>query len=220
MSQSARVTSIEALKDFRAALCDFGVDAKEALCATELEIRHLLDWLEQQLKNWQREVRKRQEELVRAKNELVQKKYSQRDGRGPGYTEQQVAFERAQARLQEAEWKVERTRHWTHVLPRDVTEYEGPARQLSGMLDSELAHAVALLDQKIDALEAYVKMQAPSTPESASTGNSVAEQNSSVGTTSSPSTSQAAAVAADESKALPETEESQIPCTSAPVGPN
>src|SRR5260370_27456 len=132
MSESARVTSIEAIKDFRAALCDVVVDAKEALCATELEIRHLLDWLQQQLKNWQHEVRKRQEQLVRAKNDLVQKKYSQRDGRGPGYTEQEVALERAQTRLQEAEWKVERTRHWIHVLPPHVTEYKGPPRHLSG----------------------------------------------------------------------------------------
>ncbi len=160
MSQSARVTSIEALKAFRESLCAFRVQAKEALCATELEIRRVFEWLNHQLKDWQRMVRQCQEEVLRAKNELVQRKYSKADGRG--YTDQELALERAQKRLHEAEDKVERTRHWIRVLPRAVTEYEGPSRQLAGMLDAELAQGIVFLEQKIATLEAYVLLLAPS----------------------------------------------------------
>jgi hypothetical protein len=164
MGPSARVTSIEALKDFRASLCRFGHDAKEAISATELEIRRVFDWLEAKLQYWQKEVRIRQEEVVRAKAELIQRQYGQRDGRGPGTTDQEIALQRALQRLREAEVKVEKTRQWQHLLPRAVAEYEGPARQLLGMLDADLVRVVALLDQKIDALDAYLKTVAPAAP--------------------------------------------------------
>jgi hypothetical protein len=172
MGQSARVTSIEAIKEFRASLCRFGVDAKDALCATELEIRRLFDWLERQHKHWLREVRVRQEEVVRAKNDLIQRKYSQRDGRGPGYTEQEIALEKSIKRLREAEFKVDKVRQWGNQLPRHVSEYEGPSRQLAGMLDADLAQAIAILEDKINALEAYAAMAPPSAPSMAAVSKS------------------------------------------------
>ncbi len=161
MGPSARVTSIEALGEFRASLSRFGHDAKEAVCATELEIRRIFDWLEAKLKYWQKEVRDRQEEVVRAKAELIQRQYGKRDGYGAGTTDQEIALEKAGRRLQEAEGKVEKIRQWHNLLPRAVAEYEGPARQLMGMLDADLPRGIAILDQKIDALDAYMKTAAP-----------------------------------------------------------
>ena len=67
----------------------------------------------------------------------------------------------AALRLREAEAKVEKTRQWQNLLPRAVAEYEGPARQLMGMLDADLALGVAILDRKIDALDAYLKTSEP-----------------------------------------------------------
>src|SRR5205823_13220151 len=96
MSRSARVESVEALKHLKAHLCEFGVDAQKALCATEIEIRRSLDWVQGQLKYWQRQVRERQEDVARTRNELFQRKYWRGDGRGPGYTEQELAFRKAQ----------------------------------------------------------------------------------------------------------------------------
>ena len=159
MNASARVTSLDALKTFRAAVCSFQTDAKDALGAAELEIRHLLDWLGQQQQFWRAEVRRCEEEVVRAQAELVQRKYSHADRRG--WTEPELVLKKAKARLEHAQQKVERTRHWLRILPREIAEYEGPARQLAGMLDAELARAAALLEQRIEALEAYVQMAPP-----------------------------------------------------------
>jgi hypothetical protein len=161
MGPSARVTSIEALKEFRASWCLFGHDAKEAVSATELEIRRILDWLEAKLKYWQKEVRIRQEEVARAKAELIQRQYGQPRGRGPGTTDQEIALEKAIRRLREAEDKMEKTRQWQNLLPRAVAEYEGPARQLMGMLDADVTRGMAILDQKIDALDAYLRAAEP-----------------------------------------------------------
>ena len=172
MGPSARVTSIEALKEFRGSLSHFGHDAKEAVSATELEIRHIFDWLEAQLKYWQKEVRVRQEIVARAKAELIQRQYSKRDGYGAGTTDQEIALEKALHRLREAEAKVEKTQQWHNLLPQAVAEYEGPARQLMGMLDADLPRGIAILDQKIDALDAYLMTAAPSAPGRGTVGSS------------------------------------------------
>jgi hypothetical protein len=161
MGPSARVTSIEALKEFRASLCRFGHDAREAISATELEIRRILDSLEAKVKYWRNEVGIRQEEVARAKAELIQRQQSQRHGWGPGTTEQEIALDKAIRRLREAEDKLETTRHWQNVLPRAVAEYEGPSRQLMAMLDADLTRGIALLDQRIDALDAYLLSAPP-----------------------------------------------------------
>lgn len=167
MSRSARVESVEALKHLKAHLCAFGVDAEKALCATETEIRRALDWVQSQMKYWQRQVRERQEELAKAKSDLFQRKYWRGDGRGPGYTEQEIAFRKAQERLKEAETKVENCRRWGRNLPQAVNEYEGPARQLKGLLEADLRNSIALLERKITALDAYVSMTPPSLPNTA-----------------------------------------------------
>jgi hypothetical protein len=153
-SPSARVTSIDALRDFRAGLCKFGLTAREALCVTDLEIRRFLDWLDTQQKYWKHEVRRREEDVHRARAELSVRKFYHETGRGT--TEPEIALRKAQERLREAEEKVRNVRRWLNELPRAITEYEGPARQLSGMLDADLTRALARLGQKLEALDAYL----------------------------------------------------------------
>jgi hypothetical protein len=161
MGPSARITSIEALKEFRASLCTFGHDAREAISATELAIRRILDSLDAKLKYWQKEVGVRQEDLARAKAELIQRQQGQRHGRGPGTTDQEIALAKAIRRLREAEDKVEKTRQWQSILPRAIAEYAGPSRQLMAMLDADLTRGLAILDQRIDALDAYLTTAPP-----------------------------------------------------------
>jgi hypothetical protein len=163
MAQAARVTSLEALETFKALMCKFGTEAGNALCGIELQIRRAFEWLEDQQKFWQREVRRREELVSRAKNDLIQRQYRADGGRGPGTTEQEKALEEALEMLQQARDKVENCKHWTRALPREVIECQGPSRQLTGMLEADLKHAVALLDRKIKTLEAYVAIAAPST---------------------------------------------------------
>jgi hypothetical protein len=59
-------------------------------------------------------------------------------------------------------------------LEHAVREYQGPARQLSSSLDLDLAHSLAILDQKLAALEAYLSLAPPSAP-SLATGATSAE---------------------------------------------
>jgi len=161
MSESAHVESLDALKEFKAALITFGVDAQDALAAAESQIQRVLDGLEQQRKHWLAEVRQRQEELTRAKAVLVQKRWGHPDGRGPGITDAELAVRHAEQRLREAEAKVETVKRWLLHLPREIGEYQGPARRLGGWIDADLKIGVALLDRRLGALEAYLTPSSP-----------------------------------------------------------
>src|SRR6516225_5569263 len=161
MSESAQVSSIDALRQFRAKLCEFGVDGLESLAAVELELRHMQDWLTERLKFWQLQLRDRGEDLSRAKAALVRHKWGSKDGKGVGTTEVEMEVKKAKRRIEEAEAKIEITKRWQRDLPKAVHEYDGPARQLSGYLESDLKQVLAMLDRMATSLEAYVAISAP-----------------------------------------------------------
>ena len=72
MSESARLTSLDALVDLKAAFCVFTSEAKEALSSLAMEIQHTLGWLEDQMKYWTAAVRKCEDAVFQAKTELAQ----------------------------------------------------------------------------------------------------------------------------------------------------
>jgi hypothetical protein len=164
MSESARVTSIDALKDFRADLCLFGDRAKDGLSSVQMAIQRTFDWLDDQGKHWQREVRRWEEAVNQARAELARRKMMRIGDRAPDCTEQEDILRAALHRLDEAEDKLGRTRRALPAFRRAVDDYLGPARQLAGFLEGEQPRALALLQQKIDALEAYAQLTAPLPP--------------------------------------------------------
>jgi chromosome segregation ATPase len=163
MSQSARVHSIDAIKALHAALARFGPEAREALGSAEIEIRRVCDYLQDQLKYWQRQVERRQEDVNRARSDLAHAR-AIRQGERSGYVEQEIALRKAQARLREAEEKVVVCRRWILHLPQAINEYEGPARRLAGLLDADLKQGLAVLENKINVLEAYMALEAADAP--------------------------------------------------------
>jgi DNA repair exonuclease SbcCD ATPase subunit len=158
MSDSAHVTSIDALQDWKNALAGFRDAAGDALVTVTLEFRKMFDWLEDQRKLWEGEIRRREEQVTHAKAELWRRKMLPVVGKHPDTTEQEKALRKAQRRLEEAQEKLENCRRWVPLLRRAVEEYEGPGRRLSAWLDGDLPRALARLAQQLGALEAYVSM--------------------------------------------------------------
>jgi hypothetical protein len=169
MSESAQVSSIEALQRLQASLARFGVDAQAILCGADLVVRRALDWVDEQLKVWVVEARKRSEEVGRARADLSFRR-AMHDGQRVGCSEQEIALLKAQQRLREGEDKVQAVRRWQRQLPEALRDYEGPARQLAAFLDGDLRQALALLERKRASLEAYTALAsaAPPAPEPAS----------------------------------------------------
>ncbi len=159
MNPSAHLTSFEALERLHHALAEFGSDAEEALATAHSEIRRALDALRGRLAHWQHEVSRWSEEVGRCKSELTLRR-SLQDGRRTGAVEQEIALA-AQQRLREAEEKVVICRRWAIQLPEAIGDFERPARQLGGMIDSDLRVALELLQAKLAALKAYADLSAP-----------------------------------------------------------
>lgn len=156
MPDGADVRSIDAIRDWHAALTDYGDTLGEALAGVNLELHRAQDWLGDQLSRWQRAIRDCEDEVVRAKAELSQRKFPNWDGREPDCTVQEKALREAKARLEHAQDQVETCRKWLSRLPKLIDEtYTGAGRRLANLLESGLPRALADLMRRIGALESY-----------------------------------------------------------------
>jgi hypothetical protein len=158
MSGGAHVGSVDAVRDFRAALVTFAHEAHESLISFDMESRRTLDWLlETQPKFWQQEVRRSDELLTQAKIELERCRNSRLPGgEAPSCMEERKAVDRARHRKQYAEDKFEATRKWGYIANRESIEYSGRANQLTSMFDAQFPAAIALFERVLNSLEAYL----------------------------------------------------------------
>ena len=93
MEQAARVTSIDAIREFRAALLEFAHDARDALSAVDLETRRALEWvLERQPAYWHQQVRLGHDRVLEARNDLHRCRASPLPGGGTPFLSGQVVI--------------------------------------------------------------------------------------------------------------------------------
>jgi hypothetical protein len=165
MTPGADVQAIDALQDWHNALCVFRTEATESLSSIAMEIRRAFDWIEDEERAWKQELRQAEEDLVRAKAELAQRRTPDYSGRIPDTSVQEENLARAKSRARFAEDQIDVCRKWTQKLPKMISEeYEGTARRLSNFLDSDLASAIAKLSVRIDRLHAYTGVQPANAP--------------------------------------------------------
>jgi len=159
----ARITDVAVLADFRAALAEFALAARQGLIAIELEVRRALDWISNdRAVYWQSEVRRSTDILARAKDELAHSRTFKRIGDyTPSCVEEKKAVDIARRRLEHAEQKVAAVRRWALTAQRAVDEFQGPVQQLLGMLDGDVPRALATLERMSIALEKYAAIGAP-----------------------------------------------------------
>ena len=107
MSKSANVLSVQTLKDFKLAMCNFAEEARNSLSGVDMELRRMRDWLERdQLGYWQSQIKKRQEDLMQARADLHKRKISQQGSDAVSDAEQKEALREATRRLRVAEEKL------------------------------------------------------------------------------------------------------------------
>jgi len=158
MAESAKVGSIDAIREFREALGNFIEDARNGLTAVEMENRRMTEWVNNtQRLYWINEVKRRREKMNEIRGELHRRKLS-----GAGDTEAKEAVRIAKNRLQESEIKVEVVKKAAPVLQHAIDEYLGLARPLGDMLTGELENCMALLERMADALDDYIRISSPS----------------------------------------------------------
>ena len=155
---SAQVNTIQQLADFRAALLAFADQGKAALGGVAMELTRVRSWLDGQLQHWGVEIRRAEEEVLQAKNELARRRWMAAGGdRQIDCTEQEKALRKAQMWLEWAEEKKRKTRAWIRDFPEATKDYEGRARPLQDMLEHDVVRMAALLERLVDTLEAYTR---------------------------------------------------------------
>jgi hypothetical protein len=172
MSNPARVESIEALKMFRRAIIKFIESADVAMADAESEMQRRLNWLEnEQDSYWQGQIRKRQEDVTKAKDAVRQKKiFKDFAGRTPAADQEEKALRIAIARLEEAERKLAAVRKYARKLPKEIEVYKGTVQRFATTVQSDLPTAAGKLDAMIRHLEEYANL-APASAASVATSS-------------------------------------------------
>jgi hypothetical protein len=161
---SANVQSLTAISDFRAALCTFMVESRQALAALEMEARRAVDYItHDQAQLWSGEVRRGREQVQQCKLDIHNTRTFKRIGDYiPSCIDEKKALAKAERRLDIAERKVEAVRHWGRVAEQAFREFQARLAQFVSILDGELPKATARLERMLASLDRYLAVQAPS----------------------------------------------------------
>jgi hypothetical protein len=154
MAEKAQITSIEAIEAFRAKLIVFLGQARPVLEEVGSELTRTQNWLQNdQRRFWETELRRRERRLEEAKQELFNASLSQLQS---GTTAlQQMAVQRAQRAVREAEAKLGIVKKWETELENRTAPLKKQTEQLHGFLATDMVRAVAYLDQILRTLDAY-----------------------------------------------------------------
>src|SRR5688572_5667525 len=137
---AARITSLDALESFRAALIVFMTTGRRSADEVIEQVRRIRIWLQgDQRLHWEAQIRKRRKMLDIAQQELFSARLS---GIRASTTFQQNAVRKAKEAVEEAETKLRNVKHWSrdydHLVEPFVKRLEG----LRYYLDYELPKGV------------------------------------------------------------------------------
>ncbi len=158
---AANLTSLEQLSSFREAWIMFLATAEESIISMDGDIRRALHQVQENLQAWQRLARQREEQLGEKRLILNRRKLSKTFGRPVDTTAEEEDVRKAQRRLDEAVGKIAAIKKWQPLVERAVLDYEGPKQQLNVILSTDAEKGTAFLDQKIEAIEAYLTTATP-----------------------------------------------------------
>jgi hypothetical protein len=175
MADSAKVLSVDALKEFRIALVTFVEEARNALSGVDMELRRTRDWIERdQLSYWQTQVKRRHERMMNARTELFRRQISQQGSEAKSDTEQKEALREAQRKLRNAEEKVEIVKRLIPFFHHAMAEYVSHATPLADHLSGGMERSLATLQRMITSIEEYLAIAPPTAPRPSSPGEEAA----------------------------------------------
>ena len=162
MAEFARVTSIEALRQFKGALADFAEQVGLALSEAQSDVQRTVSWMSNdRLLHWQRELKKRQERLALAKSELFRKQLESNDTRTSAVVERKNVA-KAEHLVEEAEQKLKNVKKWKSVLERELMLFRAQCAQVSAVAQSDVPITIGRMEKMIVSLEGYISIVAPS----------------------------------------------------------
>ena len=159
MPGQAKITSVEAIELFRAALIVFTSQARPALEEVSGEGLRMRLWLENdQRRFWENERRVRNRKLEQARQELFSARLSQFQ---ESTSLQLMVVHRAEQAVRDAEEKLARLKKWDRELENRSAPLLKEVDQLHSFLTAEMPRAIAYLGQVVKTLDAYADAGAP-----------------------------------------------------------
>ncbi len=167
MSSPARVTSIEAVREFKAALLTFEQEATASLESIQLLLHRVVGWVEHDCPAyWDSQVKRAFDKVAETRTQLATCQMRTVAGRHPACIEEKQAYDKAQRRLEYCQGMVLQVKHWNVKIRHEADEYRGRTAGLTRCVANDLPSMAALIERTATALEAYAEIStAPSEPE-------------------------------------------------------
>jgi len=174
MPERARVTSLEAIDDFRAKLIIYRDKAGRVLDEVNDDVTRTRIWLQSERPaHWQSQIRRLTHELEQRQQELFS---AQLSGLRDSSYAQQAAVQKARRAIHEAEEKLKTTRQWNRQYDQRVEPLGRQVEKLRHTLGHDLGQAVAWLNEMTKTLSEYAELSPgnPSTNPAPASGDGVA----------------------------------------------
>ena len=159
MAERARVHAIEAVSGFRPALVQFVEECRSALVSAEADAGRAASRIRaDRYPYWKKQIRVRQDELKRAKTELIMKQAMKDPDEARSTVEERKAVDKAKRRVAEAEEKTQTCTRWMRLLDKEQSKFRSEISSLKRVIDMDMPRAIAELDRMALALEEYTKL--------------------------------------------------------------
>ena len=154
MADKAQITSVEAIESFRAKLIIFLNQARPVMEEVSGEMSRTRLWLQNEHRMvWETELRRCERRLEEAKRELFNATLSTLPTGTTALL--QMTVQRALRAVHEAEAKLKLLKRWDKEIDNRAAPLLKQTEQLQVFLTTDMARAVAYLDQMLKALDAY-----------------------------------------------------------------
>ena len=153
MSESAQVTSVDAIEAFRASLMLYLSKARPGIQQVCAEAQHTRIWVQTtQRQYWEHQLKLRYRKLEEAKEALFSARISQFSHSTLLET---MAVQRAQRAVAEAETKLALVKKWGGEIENRADPLVKQLDQVHGFLSTDMAEGVVLLGELVKTLDAY-----------------------------------------------------------------
>jgi hypothetical protein len=158
MSQTANVTSIDAVRNVKAALVQFCADVEAALVAMELEARRPVEWIEgDRARYWPQQARRASDGVQEARQALERCEIRVSSQERPSCYDEKKALEKAKRRLALAEDKSRLVRRWSNEMQKATEDFAMQVARLRSYLETDMVKAIAAAERMAAALDRYVQ---------------------------------------------------------------
>lgn len=158
MAERAKITSVDAIQQFRTELLVFLSKARPALEEASSEVLRLRVWLETDRRtHWEAQLRRRRRKLEEAEAAMFSEKMSSQGASAA----HQAAVIRARREVSEAEEKLRTIKRWEREYENRTQPLLKQQEKLTSLLATDVPNSAALLAAVVDTLQKYASIAPP-----------------------------------------------------------